>query len=87
MPEFRSTINLEIHPSARKHGVGDADIEHAVSHAMSVDDQEDDLRLYLGPARSANLLEVVTAVRPSGIEVAIHAMKMRPWYKRFLSGG
>jgi hypothetical protein len=84
---FRSTIFVEIYPSARKHGVADADIEHAVSHAMSIDDQEDDLRLYLGPARDASLIEVVTAVRPDNIEAAIHAMRMRPKYKRFLPGG
>jgi hypothetical protein len=25
---------LEIHPSARKHGIADEDIEHSVTHAM-----------------------------------------------------
>ena len=30
---------------------------------MSVDDQEDDTRLYLAPAHNAELLEVVTIVR------------------------
>ena len=29
---------LEIHPSARKHGIADEDIEHAVTHAMAIDD-------------------------------------------------
>jgi hypothetical protein len=48
---------VEIHPSARKHGIADEDIEHAVANAMSIDDQEDETRLYLGPARSADLLE------------------------------
>ena len=27
---------LEIHPSARKHGIADEDIEHAVTHAIAV---------------------------------------------------
>lgn len=76
---------LEIHPSARKHGIADEDMRHAVSHAMSIDDQEDDLRLYLGPARSADLLEVVTVVRAGGVETAIHAMRMRTKYRAFLS--
>ncbi|MGV1049337.1 MAG: hypothetical protein ACOYD4_12545 [Solirubrobacterales bacterium] len=44
---------MEIHSSARKHGVDDEDIEHAIDHAMT------NTRLYLGPARSAELLEVV----------------------------
>jgi hypothetical protein len=77
---------VKIHPSARKHGIADEDIEHAVGHAMSVDDQEDDTRLYLGPARNAELLEVVTILRDEDSELVIHAMKMRPKYRRLLSG-
>lgn len=77
---------VEIHPSARKHGVADADIEHVVENAMSIDDQDDDTRLYLGPARNAELLEVVTIVRDDGSELVIHAMKMRPKYGRLLPG-
>lgn len=77
---------MEIHSSARKHGVGDEDIEHAVENAMSIDEQEDDTRLYLGPARDAELLEVVTIVREDGAELVIHAMKMRPKYRRLLPG-
>ncbi len=77
---------MEIHPSARKHGIADEDIDHAVEHAMTIDDQDDDTRLYLGPARSANLLEVVTIVRDDGPELAIHAMTMRAKYQRLLPG-
>ncbi len=54
---------MEIHPSALKHGVPDEDIEHAVRNAIVSDDLDDDLRLYLGPARSAALLEVIVVVR------------------------
>lgn len=53
---------------------------------MSIDDQEDDTRLYLGSARDADLLEVVTIVRGDGSELAIHAMRMRPKYRRLLPG-
>jgi hypothetical protein len=77
---------VEIHSSARKHGLGDEDIEHAVENAMSIDDQDDDTRLYLGPARNAELLEVVTIVRDDESELVIHAMKMRPKYRRLLPG-
>jgi len=77
---------VEIHSSARKHGVGDEDIEHAIDNVMSIDDQDDDSRLYLGPARNADLLEVVTIVRDDGSELVIHAMKMRPKYRRLLPG-
>ena len=76
---------LEIHPSARRHGV-DKDIEHATAHAMAIDDQDDDTRLYLGPSRTAELLEIVTIVRDDGSELAIHAMKMRPT-QQLLPGG
>lgn len=78
---------VEIHPSARKHGVSDDDIEHAMGHAMAIDQQDDDTRLYLGPARDAKLLEVVTIRRDDGPELAIHAMKMRDKYRRLLPGG
>jgi hypothetical protein len=77
---------VEIHPSARKHGIADEDIEHAMRHALAIDDQDDDTRLYLGPARNADLLEVVAIVRDDGSELAIHAMKMRPKYRRLLQG-
>lgn len=87
MKIFRSTIQiLEIHPSARKHGLSDEDIEHPVKHAMAVDDQDANLRLYLGPARDADLLEVVTAIEGQDRELAIHAMKMRPKYIDLLPG-
>lgn len=77
---------MEIHSSARKHGIADEDIEHALANAMSIDDQGNDTRLYLGPARNADLLEVVTIVRDDGSELAIHAMRMRPKYERLLQG-
>lgn len=38
---------VDIHPSARKHGIADVDIEHATSNAMVIENQDDDTRLYL----------------------------------------
>jgi hypothetical protein len=35
----------------RKHGVHEDDIHHAVTNAMTVDDQDLDTRLSLGPPR------------------------------------
>lgn len=78
---------VDIHPSARKHGIADADIEHATSNAMVIENQDDDTRLYLGPARDARLLEVVAIIRDDGSELAIHAMAMRSKYQRLLPGG
>jgi len=77
---------VEIHSSARKHGVDEEDIEHAIDNAMAIDDQDDDTRLYLGPARNAELLEVVMLVREDGLELVIHAMAMRPKYRRLFPG-
>jgi hypothetical protein len=78
---------VDIHPSARKHGVADEDIQHAAANAMAIEDQDDDTRLYLGPARNAELLEVVSLLRDDGSELAIHAMHMRSKYERLLPGG
>lgn len=83
--DFRSTIFLVIHPSARKHGISDADIEHAVGNAMSIDDRDNGTRLYLGAACNAGLLEVATIVDDE-LEIAIHAMEMRPKFRRLLPG-
>jgi len=63
---------VEIHPSARKHGIADEDV--------AIDEEDDD-------TRAGQLLEVVTVVRDDGSELAIHAMKMRPKYQRLLPGG
>jgi hypothetical protein len=76
-----------IHPAARRHGISDVDIEHAVKHAIAIDDLGNSKRLYLGPERSAALLEVVALVRGEHSEMVIHAMKMRRKYRRMLLGG
>ena len=55
-----------------------------MTNAIATDDQDDDTRLYLGPARDATLLEVVSILRVDDSELVIHAMKMRPGYRRLL---
>lgn len=77
---------VEIHPSARKHGIADGDIRHAIKHALAIGEPDDRKRLYLGPARNAVLLEVVAVLNADGSERVIHAMKMRPKYARLLGG-
>lgn len=79
---------MEILPSARRHGVADDDIEHAVVGALAVEEIGDDpLRhLVLGPDRAGNLLELVILDRPRGPAV-IHAMPMRKQYERLLPKG
>ena len=77
---------MEIYESARRHGIEAEDILHAVEHALAVGEQDDGKVLYLGPDRSANLLEVVAVARDDGTEVVIHAMRMRAKYEPFLRG-
>jgi hypothetical protein len=75
---------VEIYPSARKHGITDVDIEHAVDRAIAVAEQDDGKVLYLGPDLSGNLLEIVSVLRDDGTEIVIHAMRMRRSYESFL---
>jgi hypothetical protein len=75
---------VEITPLARKHGITDEDIEHVMEHAMTIANQDDGALLYLGPSRSAALLEVVKVVRDDGSELVIHAMPIRAKYQPLL---
>ena len=64
---------MEIHPLARKHGVADEDIPHAIDHALAIEDagEDPDRWLILGPDRSGNLLEVVVLVTIEDAQLAI----------------
>ncbi len=78
-----------INASARRHGIEDADIRHAITHATFSDDIDPEppvRRLHLGPDRSGNMLEIVTLHFDDGGVLAIHAMKMTKQYRRLLKG-
>ena len=77
---------MEIDDSARKHGVAEEDIVHAVDHALAIEDagEEPDRWLLIGPDRAGNLLEVVVLATVEGDQLVIHAMPMRPKYRRLL---
>jgi hypothetical protein len=77
---------MEIGWSARKHGIDDANMEHAVEYAMTIKDQDDGTWLYLGPSRNGALLEVVKVVQGDGSELTIHAMPIRAKHERLLPG-
>jgi hypothetical protein len=81
---FRVKKMRRIYKTALKHGVAAADIEHALRHPMRVIPREDGARLYLGPARKSELLEVLMVLQPDESELAIHGMKMRPGYANLL---
>ena len=79
---------MDVLLSARKHGIDDVDMDHAVRHATVVEEVADDPIRYLviGPDRSGNLLELIVMDRPQGPAV-IHAMAMRAKYRRLLPPG
>lgn len=65
---------MEIADSARRHGIGEADMIHAVRNAIRVVSQGD-RDLYIGADRSGRLLEVV--VLDDEVPAVIHAMPLR----------
>ncbi len=77
---------MEIHDSARRHGVADEDIVHAIEHALAIEDagEDPDRWLLIGADTAANLLEVVVLVTAEGAQIVIHAMPMRDKYARLL---
>ena len=77
---------VEIHLSARRHGIADDDILHAIEHSMVVDDlgEEPDRWLVIGPDRAANLLEVIVLITAEGDELIIHAMPLRAVNRKLL---
>lgn len=81
---------VEVHRSARKHGVTDGDIIHAatqymIAYPLSSENEETPQReLRLGPDRAGNMLEVVVLLLDDGDELIIHAMRMRPKYRELL---
>jgi hypothetical protein len=74
--------SVEIHSSARRHGVEDVDLEHAVSNAMVIVDLDVDADppkvLCIGPDRAGNLLEIIWIELADERALAIHAMRLRP---------
>ncbi len=77
---------MEIHEAARRHGITDEDILHALDNSLAVEDvgEDPDRWLVLGPDRSGNLLEVVVLIGTDDVALIIHAMEMRPIYRRLL---
>lgn len=73
---------MEIHRSARKHGVDDAAILHALDHAVTVidlDPESDPPKvLAIGPDPAGNLLEIIWLELADDVNLVIHAMPLRP---------
>lgn len=75
---------MRIGDPARKHGVADADIWHAVRNAMRRVLLDDDLVMLLGPASDGALLEIGVLGIDGEDPVVIHAQPLRPKFHRFL---
>ncbi len=81
---------VEVHRSARKHGVADATIQHALGHAIVVVDLEPDADpprvLAIGPDEAGNLLEIIWLDLADETQLVIHAMRLRPAFYDLLPG-
>ena len=72
-----------IAPSARKHGIADADVLHACRHATLVAVDDKGLHMAIGPTHAGNLVEIGYVVGTDDIGVIVQAMHARP---KFLEG-
>jgi uncharacterized DUF497 family protein len=79
---------VEIHRSARRHGITDEDMSWVAAHSLVVEDIGDDDSprrwLMLGADRSGRMLELVVLVLDDDREMVIHAMRMRARYRSLL---
>lgn len=81
----RYVVCVRIGGPARKHGVSDADIEHAVRNALRWVVMDDDLTMLIGPATDGALLEIGILHIAGDDPVAIHAMALRRKFYRFMA--
>ena len=75
---------MRIGEPARKHGVFDADIWHAVRNAVRRIALDEDLTMLIGPAKDGALLEIGVLDLEGDDPVVIHAMPLRQKFYRFL---
>jgi hypothetical protein len=82
---------VEIHRSARRHGVSDDDIEHVCAMPLAVADLDPDADppevLVVGPDRAGKLVEVIMLELANDRLLVIHAMALRPVFHHLLPEG
>jgi hypothetical protein len=76
---------MRIGGPARKHGVADDDIRHALRNAMRRVTMADDLVMLIGPANDGSLLEIGVLDIDGDDPVVIHAMRLRRKFFEFLN--
>lgn len=69
---------------ARKHGVAESDIRHAMRNAIRRIAMDEDLTMLIGPAASSAMLEVGVLDFDGDDPVVVHAMPLRPKFYSFL---
>ena len=77
---------MEVREGARKHGVHDHDMRHAVRHAIRSRELDENKTLLVGADTAGRLLEVVVADIETSHPRIIHAMALRASFYRFLEG-
>lgn len=75
---------MRIGEPARKHGVADADIWHAVRNAMRRVHLEEELVMLIGPANDGALLEIGVLDIDGDDAVVIHAQPLRRKFHKLL---
>lgn len=75
-------VDPVIADSARKHGIPDAHMLHALRNAIRAFELEEGLTMFVGPRPDGDLLEV-GVVNAEPLPVIVHAMRART---RYLSG-
>lgn len=87
-----SKLDVWIEPTARRHGITDEDIRHALGHPAYVGDDPDAfdedtaMALILGPDYAGNRLELAALMADDDTLVVVHAMAMRPKYAHLWLG-
>ncbi|KGN37085.1 DUF4258 domain-containing protein [Knoellia subterranea] len=74
---------MKVNDSARRHGIDERDILHAVEHAAYVSEPDDEVpakQFVLGFDTQGRLLELVVLTFDSRSRLVIHAMKARRKY-------
>lgn len=68
---------MRITPSARRHGISEEAIRHAVNNAVRMVEVEDGL-FFIGADASGQMLELLARSTEGGELVVFHAMSLRP---------
>ena len=76
-----NVVAVEVLPSARKHGIPDDDIRHAVNNALSAitTPNQPDFTMLIGPDTASRLLEI-GVLSADDNDYVIHAMPARQKY-------